>query len=912
MLALNHWTFCARAGLEGRARLDACPAAGRAVRAAVIALLVLATVPALAASQTADQSDPVAALLVRLEQTIRDGAPARYLDLLAQTADREAAGAFAEAWIVTGATRAVVRERDRGPMAGVLPDDGYALLVEVFVEFGPRARVSTWRLDVRRRASGDWGIVSQQVLTTLQGLYKLTLNPRRQIVAKDLVVSAEDIALTVPDATLFVAEADGAPTAVVVLGRGDMAFTPAPAAERSQLRVLYGADSMQSPFDGAFLRVNPVAFDTRLTAREMTDRPTVDPRDLKRADEIFRQEVAKSFGLELADLSSEIWSMLPGTTDLLAEIRTRRFDTVTYTRSATEIEDISVFDRKKGRNISVYSSRANLAHYTKFYSEDDKADFVVRSYELDVYYDPPRERLQGVAKLSIEIAASSVSSLTLKLKDGLDVQGIRSAELGRLLAVRVRNQSSVVINLPSTLLRGFRFGLEIAYGGRIEPQPIDSESAAVAAAQEQELDEFEMPLQESFLFSNRSFWYPQAPVLGYAPAEIRMTLDEPWMAVASGQLLGATLAPGVVERGVRRREYTFTVRRPVRYLTFLVGRLSDTLHEKISGHGPEIDLQVVTNPRQRGRAKGLAKDTSNILKFFGSLVGEFPYEGITVAAVERRLPGGHSPAYLALLAVQGPVSPLRWADDPGALPFPEFFLTHELAHQWWGQAVGWKNYHEQWLSEGFAQYFSALYAEHARGRETFDTIIRRMQAWAIDASSQGSVFLGYRIGHVKGDSRLFRAVVYNKGAMVLHMLRGLVGDEKFFAGLRRFYETWRFKKAGTDDFRLAMEAETGLALTSFFDQWILGDAVPQVALSWRIVPGSGNGEVVVRLEQAGDPYQMPVTVTLEYDDNSTTNSVVKLTGKTLEVRMPLTKKLRRVDVNRDKAAVAVFRVVAGS
>ena len=91
----------------------------------------------------------------------------------------------------------------------------------------------------------------------------------------------------------------------------------------------------------------------------------------------------------------------------------------------------------------------------------------------------------------------------------------------------------------------------------------------------------------------------------------------------------------------------------------------------------------------------------------------------------------------------------------------------------------------------------------------FAAIIRRMQRWATDESDQGPIYLGYRIGHVKGDSRLFRAVVYDKGAMVLHMLRRLVGDEAFFGGLRRFYDTWRFKKAGTDDLRRAMEEASG-------------------------------------------------------------------------------------------------------
>ena len=184
-------------------------------------------------------------------------------------------------------------------------------------------------------------------------------------------------------------------------------------------------------------------------------------------------------------------------------------------------------------------------------------------------------------------------------------------------------------------------------------------------------------------------------------------------------------------------------------------------------------------------------------------MADAPYDSFTLAVTESDLPGGHSPAYFAMLNQPLPQTPFVWTNDPVSFQsYPSFFIAHELAHQWWGQAIGWKNYHEQWLSEGFAQYFAALYAERERGPEQFAAVLRQMRRWAIDTSPQGPVYLGYRLGHIKADGRVFRALVYNKGAMVLHMLRRLMGDEAFFAGLRDFYATWRYNKAGTDDFRV--------------------------------------------------------------------------------------------------------------
>src|SRR5262249_38292661 len=137
-----------------------------------------------------------------------------------------------------------------------------------------------------------------------------------------------------------------------------------------------------------------------------------------------------------------------------------------------------------------------------------------------------------------------------------------------------------------------------------------------------------------------------------------------------------------------------------------------------------FNLFVQANPRQFNRARGFADRTTDILSFYSSLIGEAPYGSLTVAITESDLPGGHSPAYFAIVNQPRPTTPFVWRNDPVAFEnYPTFFLAHEVAHQWWGQAVGWKNYHEQWLSEGFAQYFAALYAERERGSDQFVSVI---------------------------------------------------------------------------------------------------------------------------------------------------------------------------------------------
>ena len=113
---------------------------------------------------------------------------------------------------------------------------------------------------------------------------------------------------------------------------------------------------------------------------------------------MFREESPKSFVIDLGDLSREPWTLLPGQGDFLAEMRTRRFDTLTYARSGTEAEDITLFDRKRHHNIALYPSKEKLAQRGPFYNEDDLVDYDVLDYDIDVAATPDRQWIDGRAR----------------------------------------------------------------------------------------------------------------------------------------------------------------------------------------------------------------------------------------------------------------------------------------------------------------------------------------------------------------------------------------------------------------------------------------------------------------------------------------------------------------------------------
>ena len=885
----------------------------------LLAITMGAAVPA-----RAQDDESLQLLMRRIERVVRAGDTSAFFAMLSAGADRQKASEFASSELMPGVNRSVVQERDRAPLAGA-SDNGYRIMLDVMAEFGSRARIATWRIDVKRTgaagAENEWTIADEERVSSVESIYRLTLNATKQYAAHDLKIAAEDLDLTLTEGSVFVAEIDAGATAVVLLGKGTLNFHPAPATEKGQVKIFCGNETLETRFDTAYIRLNPGDFESFFSESSLQAVP-VDARTLKRAQDVFREESPKSFVIDLGDLSRDPWTLLPGQGDFLAEMRTRRYDTLTYARSGTEAEDITLFDRKRHHNIAIYASKVKLAQRGPTYNEDDLVDYDILDYDIDVAATPDRQWIDGRVQIRLKVRSYIVGTLTFRLADSLVVQSIVSYQYGRLFGIRVKNQNTLVVNLPTPLSRDNELSLTIAYAGRLEPQTPDREALALLEPGQPPRSE-DQPLlitpEASALYSSRSFWYPQAPVSDYATARIRISVPPAVDCVASGELdAGFPAILPAKDPAQNRKIYLFTATQPLRYLAFIMSRFSraETATIGFPGDGQpgisgkryrSLNLSVETNPREVQRGREIADRAADIALFYESLIGDSPYSSFTVAVVESDLPGGHSPGYFAMLNQPLPTSPLVWRNDPAAFSnYNDFFIAHELAHQWWGQAVGWRNYHEQWLSEGFAQYFAALYAQHQKGDDAFESMLRQLRKWSIETSDQGPVSLGYRLGHIRGESRVFRALVYNKGAAVLHMLRRLVGDEEFFRGLRRFYRESRFRKVGTDDLRVAMEKESGKTLNRFFQQWIFGSTIPKVRAGYRI----DGTDVVVRVEQLGEVFDLPVTITLQYSDRKPVDVLIPVTEQSVERRLPLAGTLRGVEISKDDGMVA--EIVKGS
>ena len=866
------------------------------------------------AGQLPASPDRITALVVRLEEAGAAGDRAA-IEALAASPSIPGLPDFVGLLIPTP-VRFVVKERDRSE----LTDGSQRLLLEVFAQRGSEAQISTWRMDLVPKsgpAPSEWAIGVIERLSFIGGLYHLELNLKKQYDVRNLTLRAPDLTLEMPSGIAFVAETPDGPTAIVLIGRGKMVFSPTDAAEQTQLRIFAKSDALRTDFTAAFIRIPPGDFDWKFGKGSLLLR-NVSRSDMNKAIDVFEEYIGQTFQLDLTDLSRERWSLTPATNDLIAEIRTRKFGSLTYARASKDAEDISLFDRKRRRNISVYASAEKLITRGRSYSEDDGIDYDTLHHYIEASFDPDRLWIDGRSRLLIRVRSTALTTLTLRLAESLTVRSIASPELGRLLHLRVVGQNSVIVNLPTIVRRDTQLSLLVVYGGRIQPQSLEREAIAVQGQAQEEA--IQIRLEPQFLYSNRSYWYPQATVTDYATGELRIMVPPEYDVVATGTPAGpAAPAPGPVESGQRARKmFVFEADQPARYFGCVISRFTSVTTARLTvpslpaglvdgdGHtaSDTVSLIVQANPRQTGRARSFAERAATILQYYASLLGDAPYPSFTLAVAEGELPGGHSPPYFAVLNQTLPMSPLVWRNDPVSFDnYPTFFLAHELAHQWWGQAVGWKNYHEQWISEGLAQYFAALYAAEERGDDLLANLMRQMRRWGIDQSSQGPIYLGYRLGHIKSDGRVFRAIIYNKAAVVLHMLRRLVGDEVFFSGLRRFYAEWRFRKAGTEDFRAAMEASGASGLAPFFESWVYGTTIPELHFSYSAGPTSA----LLRFEHKRDVMPVPVTVTITYTTGETEEHIIFVRERAIERTVTLKGAVREIEVNRDNAALAEFR-----
>ena len=297
------------------------------------------------------------------------------------------------------------------------------------------------------------------------------------------------------------------------------------------------------------------------------------------------------------------------------------------------------------------------------------------------------------------------------------------------MALRVSGQDDIIINLPEPLRPDELLDLEFVYGGRLPAIPPEREAIEMdgrVTSRRTTSSTFRRcraTSTQDARAGTRKATSPttRPPRCGCACLKgIRRSRAD-----RSTTGYPKTLPP---EGRIAWMEYRFSATQPVRYLGWATSRFvhvdSASVLDRRSWKEDDApltgasytfgEITVESSGMLQRRARELFDETQRVMKFYGSVLSRHPVPELHARDCRARAAGRPQSAVLrrAQPAAAGNAHFVAHRSRRTSTGFPEFFLAHETAHQWWGQAVGWKNYHEQWISEGFAQYFAAMYAEH--------------------------------------------------------------------------------------------------------------------------------------------------------------------------------------------------------
>jgi len=239
-----------------------------------------------------------------------------------------------------------------------------------------------------------------------------------------------------------------------------------------------------------------------------------------------------------------------------------------------------------------------------------------------------------------------------------------------------------------------------------------------------------------------------------------------------------------------------------------------------------IEVTTWIYPKDVKNAKKSFDRAAAIVDYFTNLIGPFPYEKLANVQSSTRF-GGMENASAIFYSEKG-ISEGRNIEGT---------VSHEIAHQWFGDAITQSNWHHLWLSEGFATYFGALFFEYADGKELFDKKMQNSLKSVINAKASNMPIINYK---EKDLFKLLNSNNYSKGGWVLHMLRGYLGDEIFFNGIRKYYNKYKHMSVLTKDFQIIMENQSGKSLDWFFEQWLYKPGFPRLLYKEKWVSTTGN------------------------------------------------------------------------
>lgn len=415
------------------------------------------------------------------------------------------------------------------------------------------------------------------------------------------------------------------------------------------------------------------------------------------------------------------------------------------------------------------------------------SDIDVAHYDVALTYDPAATTLDGVVRITLTTTAD-----TDRLAFDADSLGVIETVVDGSSRPFLAADRKLLINLPEPVAAGTELDVEVVYRARLDVDRRFADEAGIFVT------------AGGFWSVNEpdgtSTWMPvNDHPTDKATYTFSVTVPDPAVAVANGALVGT----GAASSGTTT--WTWQQTEPMAsYLTLLLVGDYELIDAGTTAGGVELRHAAIA-----GTAASVvtySDITIEQIEFFEALFGPYPFDRYGVAITDST-PG-------LAMETQG-LSLFSSADLDGSTGgLQHLLLAHELAHQWFGDAVSPGTWDDIWLNEGFATYAQWLWLAEV-GFATVE-----------DLATDALTTLADSGGPVGQPDDLFGTVSYDGGAVVLHALRSTVGDEVFFAGLQAWVVEHRDSSATTDDLRAVFERVSGLDLHPFFEEWVFSEARP--------------------------------------------------------------------------------------
>ena len=462
-------------------------------------------------------------------------------------------------------------------------------------------------------------------------------------------------------------------------------------------------------------------------------------------------------------------------------------------------------------------------------------EFLVRHYRIELAVDFANRELRGGAALTVEALRDGLATIALDAAE-LEIGSVRA---GTRRLRHAAEGERLLVHLPRPLDRGRRVVLYIRYATRPRKGfyftgPTDAEPKREPCGWTQGQAD------------DTHWWVPCLEGTdARATHETIVTVPAGFRAVGNGRLVTR-------RANARRKTVTYHWRQdtahPAYLLSLVVGRYAE-----LRDRAGKTVLQHFVPRGRESQGRALLRRTPQMIAAFERAFGcPYPYAKYAQSMVSDFTYGGMENTSATTLTERALLSPAEAIDITY-----ETLISHELAHQWFGDLVTCRDWSEAWLNEGFATFAEILFWEAAHGRDHADFArLEQMCGYLNEDSSE------YRRPIVETRRRypceLFDRHIYEKGALVAHMLRATLGEEGFRRSLSRYLARHAYGSVETADLRRACEEETGRNLSWFFDQWVHRGGHPELRVTRRWDAAAGTLALTIEQVQEEDGGLTPV------------------------------------------------------